>query len=124
MNEIRQQDIVDLDNPEADELKAFLAEQNISLKPNELVRIRELFGRNPSFVELHIFNIMWSEHCSYKSSRPVLKKYLPTEGPDVVLGPGEDAGVEWWIYEQDTCKGDVWDSVATSYAFLASRFGA
>jgi phosphoribosylformylglycinamidine synthase II len=93
MDSIRQEDTVNLDNPEAGELKRFLAEQNISLKPNELVRIRELFGRNPSFVELHIFNIMWSEHCSYKSSRPVLKKYLPTEGPDVVLGPGEDAGV-------------------------------
>ncbi|UCH83103.1 MAG: phosphoribosylformylglycinamidine synthase subunit PurL [Candidatus Latescibacterota bacterium] len=93
MNSIRQEDTVNLDNPEADELKTFLAEQNISLKPNELARIRELFGRNPTFVELHIFNIMWSEHCSYKSSRPILKKYLPTEGPDVVLGPGEDAGV-------------------------------
>ncbi|MEJ2720115.1 MAG: phosphoribosylformylglycinamidine synthase subunit PurL [bacterium] len=93
MDSIRQEDTVILDNPEADELKRFLAEQNISLKPNELARIRDLFGRNPSFVELHIFNIMWSEHCSYKSSRPVLKKYLPTEGPDVVLGPGEDAGV-------------------------------
>ncbi len=84
---------VNLENPEAPELKTFLVEQNISLKPNELVRIRELFERNPSRVELHIFNIMWSEHCSYKSSRPALKKFLPTKSPDVVLGPGEDAGV-------------------------------
>jgi phosphoribosylformylglycinamidine synthase len=87
------ENIVNLDDPESAELKRFLAEQNISLKPNELVRIRELFGRNPSRVELHIFNIMWSEHCSYKSSRPALKRYLPTKSPDVVLGPGEDAGV-------------------------------
>ncbi|UCG51480.1 MAG: phosphoribosylformylglycinamidine synthase subunit PurL [Candidatus Latescibacterota bacterium] len=93
MDEIRTQDIVNLEDTDADELKRFLAEQNISLKPNELVRIRELFGRDPTHVELHIFNIMWSEHCSYKSSRAVLKKYLPTTGPNVVLGPGEDAGV-------------------------------
>jgi len=74
-------------HPESQDLRKFLAAQNISLKPNELARIRELFGRNPTLVELHIFNIMWSEHCSYKSSRKVLKKYLPTESPDVVLGP-------------------------------------
>ena len=93
MNNNHLQNTVNLDDAETPELKKFLTEQNISLKPNELVRIRELFGRNPTRVELHIFNIMWSEHCSYKSSRPVLKKYLPTESPDVVLGPGEDAGV-------------------------------
>jgi phosphoribosylformylglycinamidine synthase len=93
MDTIRLEDTINLDNPNAEELQKLLAGQNISLKPNELVRIRELFGRNPTLVELHIFNIMWSEHCSYKSSRQVLKRYLPTESPEVVLGPGEDAGI-------------------------------
>lgn len=85
--------IVDLADCRGEKLREFLAAENISLKPNELERIRELFGRNPTLVELHIFNIMWSEHCSYKSSRKVLKEHLPTESPDVVLGPGEDAGI-------------------------------
>ena len=93
MDTIRLEDTINLENPDAEELRKLLAGQNISLKPNELVQIRELFGRNPTLVELHIFNIMWSEHCSYKSSRQILKKYLPTESPDVVLGPGEDAGI-------------------------------
>src|SRR5207253_9445010 len=48
--------------------------------------------REPTTVELHAFDAQWSEHCSYKSSRHLLKQ-LPTTGPDVVLGPGEDAGI-------------------------------
>ena len=96
---IRQEDTIKLDEPIAQDVLDFVASQNISLKPNELARIRELFGRNPTLVELHIFNIMWSEHCSYKSSRDVLKT-LPTEAPHVVLGPGEDAGVIRF-YEKD-----------------------
>ena len=63
------------------------------LSVDEARRIRDLIGRDPSAAELHIFDTMWSEHCSYKSSRAILKKYLPTEGSRVVLGPGEDAGV-------------------------------
>jgi phosphoribosylformylglycinamidine synthase len=53
----------------------------------------ELLGRDPTRVEATIFNTMWSEHCSYKSSRRVLQAHLPTKSPDVILGPGEDAGV-------------------------------
>ncbi|MEM7244321.1 MAG: phosphoribosylformylglycinamidine synthase subunit PurL [Acidobacteriota bacterium] len=52
----------------------------------------EILGRTPSFTELGIFSVMWSEHCSYKSSRTQLKR-LPTTGPQVVHGPGENAGV-------------------------------
>src|SRR3954465_6824709 len=55
-------------------------------------RILGLMGREPSMVELGIFSVMWSEHCSYKSSRIHLKK-LPTEAPWVICGPGENAGV-------------------------------
>src|SRR3546814_3960300 len=49
-------------------------------------------GREPNLTELGIFSVMWSEHCSYKSSRIHLKK-LPTTGPQVICGPGENAGV-------------------------------
>jgi len=62
------------------------------LSPEEYARIQELLNRDPNLVELGIFSAMWSEHCSYKSSRPHLKT-LPTEGPRVIQGPGENAGV-------------------------------
>jgi len=58
----------------------------------EFGRIEDLLGREPNFTELGIFSVMWSEHCSYKSSRYYLKK-LPTTGPRVLQGPGENAGV-------------------------------
>ncbi len=62
------------------------------LTVQEYKRIVDLIGRAPNFTELGIFSVMWSEHCSYKSSRPYLKQ-LPTEGPRVLQGPGENAGV-------------------------------
>ncbi|MEK7265877.1 MAG: phosphoribosylformylglycinamidine synthase subunit PurL [Pseudomonadota bacterium] len=62
------------------------------LKPDEYDRIREHLGREPNLLELGIFSVMWSEHCSYKSSRRHLKK-LPTSAPWVICGPGENAGV-------------------------------
>ncbi len=57
----------------------------------EYARIQELMGRDPNLLELGLFSVMWSEHCSYKSSRVHLKT-LPTTGPRVVQGPGENAG--------------------------------
>ena len=62
------------------------------LKPEEYQRILELIGREPSFTELGIFSAMWNEHCSYKSSKKWLRT-LPTSGPQVIQGPGENAGV-------------------------------
>jgi len=62
------------------------------LASDEYERILSALGREPNIVELGIFSVMWSEHCSYKSSRRHLKK-LPTEGPQVICGPGENAGV-------------------------------
>jgi len=62
------------------------------IKPDEYRRLVELLGREPNRTELGIFSVMWSEHCSYKSSRVWLKE-LPTEGPRVIQGPGENAGV-------------------------------
>ncbi|MEH6692678.1 MULTISPECIES: phosphoribosylformylglycinamidine synthase subunit PurL [Pseudorhizobium] len=62
------------------------------LKPDEYQRILDLIGREPSFTELGIFSAMWNEHCSYKSSKRWLRT-LPTTGPRVIQGPGENAGV-------------------------------
>ncbi|HEU4377768.1 MAG TPA: phosphoribosylformylglycinamidine synthase subunit PurL [Hyphomicrobiaceae bacterium] len=62
------------------------------LKPDEYQRLLRILGREPSITELGIFSVMWSEHCSYKSSRVWLKT-LPTKGPQVIQGPGENAGV-------------------------------
>ena len=62
------------------------------LKPDEYARILEIIGREPTFTELGIFSAMWNEHCSYKSSKKWLRT-LPTEGPQVICGPGENAGI-------------------------------
>jgi len=62
------------------------------LSSDEYARIQKILGRDPNFTELGIFSVMWSEHCSYKSSRVHLKR-LPTRGIRVVQGPGENAGV-------------------------------
>jgi len=69
---------------------AIVAEHGLS--PEEYDRVLNALGREPNLTELGIFSVMWSEHCSYKSSRIHLKK-LPTEGPQVICGPGENAGV-------------------------------
>ena len=62
------------------------------LTPDEYQMVCDHLGRTPNYTELGVFSVMWSEHCSYKSSRKWLKK-LPTEGPQVIQGPGENAGV-------------------------------
>jgi phosphoribosylformylglycinamidine synthase len=62
------------------------------LTPEEYARIQKILARNPNITELGIFSVMWSEHCSYKSSKVHLKR-LPTRGPQVLQGPGENAGV-------------------------------
>ncbi|WP_265499958.1 phosphoribosylformylglycinamidine synthase subunit PurL [Paracoccus beibuensis] len=62
------------------------------LKPDEYDSILQIIGREPTFTELGIFSAMWNEHCSYKSSKKWLRT-LPTDGPQVICGPGENAGV-------------------------------
>src|SRR4051794_18257363 len=62
------------------------------LSPEEYAKIIEILGREPNITELGVFSVMWSEHCSYKSSRIHLKR-LPTTGPRVIVPPGENAGV-------------------------------
>ena len=62
------------------------------LKPDEYANILRILNREPTFTELGIFSAMWNEHCSYKSSKKWLRT-LPTDGPQVICGPGENAGV-------------------------------
>ncbi len=62
------------------------------IKPDEYKLILEIMGREPNLTELGIFSVMWSEHCSYKSSKKWLKT-LPTKAPWVICGPGENAGI-------------------------------
>ncbi len=66
--------------------------REFGLKAEEFDRIVQRLGRTPNYTELGLFSVMWSEHCSYKSSRLHLKR-LPTSGPQVIQGPGENAGV-------------------------------
>jgi len=66
--------------------------QDLGLTDTEYDTIVNILGREPNYTELSMFSVMWSEHCSYKNSRPVLKNF-PTEGPQVLQGPGENAGI-------------------------------
>jgi phosphoribosylformylglycinamidine synthase len=65
--------------------------RQVALTPDEYLDIVERLGREPNEVELGMLGVLWSEHCSYKTSRPLLRE-LPTEGPRVLQGPGENAG--------------------------------
>jgi phosphoribosylformylglycinamidine synthase II len=75
----------------------------LGLTDDEAATIERLLGREPNHLELAMYAVMWSEHCSYKSSRLHLRR-LPTEGPDVLVGPGENAGVV-----------DVGDGIAVAF---------
>jgi phosphoribosylformylglycinamidine synthase II len=68
------------------------AARGMGLKPEEFEHAKKIIGRTPNYIELGLFSAMWSEHCSYKSSRMHLAK-LPTKAPWVVQGPGENAGI-------------------------------
>ncbi len=76
-----------------DGLRAYLREHGLTLAPSEARKVVDLLGRDPTLTEMTLFDTMWSEHCSYKSSRPHLKAHLPTTGENVVVGPVEDAGI-------------------------------
>ena len=66
--------------------------QQHGLSEQEFRKIKKILGRVPNLTELGIFSVMWSEHCSYKSSKKWLQK-LPTKAPWVICGPGENAGI-------------------------------
>lgn len=79
-----------MQNYEIEVTDEILKEHN--LKNDEYENILKILGRKPNLVELGIFSAMWSEHCSYKHSKPILKKF-PTKGKYVLQGPGENAGI-------------------------------
>jgi phosphoribosylformylglycinamidine synthase len=66
--------------------------EEVGLREGEYLKIKEILGRDPNYLELGMFGLMWSEHCSYKHSRQILKRF-PTKGERVIQGPGENAGV-------------------------------
>ncbi|MFM7553281.1 MAG: phosphoribosylformylglycinamidine synthase subunit PurL, partial [Actinomycetota bacterium] len=66
--------------------------RQLGLADDEYTQIGALMGRAPNHFELAVFSLLWSEHCGYKHSRMVLRR-LPTDGPAVLQGPGENAGV-------------------------------
>lgn len=74
------------------ELQSLESATAMGLKPQEYEKVLEIMGRVPNLVELGMFAVMWSEHCSYKHSRRALRQF-PTTGPRVLQGPGENAGV-------------------------------
>ncbi len=80
----------ELADPKA--VSSALKRRGVSLDVEEVVLLTKLLGRPPRWAEAVLFGILWSEHCSYKSTRHLLKR-LPTQAPQVVIGPGEDAGV-------------------------------
>lgn len=82
--------IIGLDDPE---VKSNLRTAGLGMSVQEARSIAEVLGRDPTLPELFNYDAMWSEHCSYKSSRATLREFLPTEAPNVVMGPVEDAGI-------------------------------
>lgn len=78
--------------PSIEEIKLEKLYQDMGLSDEEYNKVREILGREPNFTEVGIFSVMWSEHCSYKHSKPFLNQF-PTTGEHVLMGPGEGAGV-------------------------------
>ncbi len=66
--------------------------RELGLTDEEYEKIISILGREPNITELGMYSVMWSEHCAYKNSKPLLK-YLPTKGERVIQGPGENAGI-------------------------------
>ncbi len=89
-----------------DQLQDVLDEHGVGLTTDEVRRVAELIGRDPTLVELHIFNVEWSEHCSYKSSKSSLEM-LPNDAPNVILGPQEDAGIVFFTEHEGRRYGIV-----------------
>lgn len=73
-----------------------IAEQKIysqfGVSDSEYELITSFMGRKPNYTEIGVFSVMWSEHCAYKNSKPLLSRF-PTSGPKVLMGPGEGAGI-------------------------------
>lgn len=78
--------------PTSEQIKEERIYADLGMSDSEFALVEEILGRLPNWTELGLFSVMWSEHCSYKNSKPVLRKF-PTEGPQVLQGPGEGAGI-------------------------------
>lgn len=78
--------------PNAEQILENKVYRDMGLTDKEFDRVISLIGRKPNYLETGLFSVMWSEHCSYKTSKPVLKRF-PTEGSRVLQGPGEGAGI-------------------------------
>ncbi|WP_026573539.1 phosphoribosylformylglycinamidine synthase subunit PurL [Bacillus sp. UNC438CL73TsuS30] len=78
--------------PNPNEIKAEKVYQQMGLSDEEFALVEKILGRTPNYTETGLFSVMWSEHCSYKNSKPVLKKF-PITGERVLQGPGEGAGI-------------------------------
>lgn len=76
-----------------DQLVPHLRRHGLTLSADEARRVASLLGRDPTLAEMTLFDTMWSEHCSYKSSRPYLKRHLLADAANVIIGPVEDAGI-------------------------------
>jgi phosphoribosylformylglycinamidine synthase subunit PurL len=78
--------------PRPDQVKTEKLYQQMGLSDEEFTLVENILGRTPNYTETGLFSVMWSEHCSYKNSKPVLKKF-PITGERVLQGPGEGAGI-------------------------------
>ncbi|WP_223596052.1 phosphoribosylformylglycinamidine synthase subunit PurL [Neobacillus bataviensis] len=78
--------------PNPEQVKAEKLYQQMGLSDEEFTMIENILGRTPNYTETGLFSVMWSEHCSYKNSKPVLRKF-PVTGEKVLQGPGEGAGI-------------------------------
>lgn len=78
--------------PTAEQIKQEGIYREMGLNDEEFAMVEKILGRLPNYTEVGLFSVMWSEHCSYKNSKPVLKKF-PTKGERVLQGPGEGAGI-------------------------------
>ncbi|GAB2673618.1 phosphoribosylformylglycinamidine synthase subunit PurL [Paenibacillus thermoaerophilus] len=78
--------------PTAEQIEQQKLYKQMGVTDEEYAKICGFLGRKPNYCEIGVFSVMWSEHCSYKNSKPILKKF-PTTGPRVLMGPGEGAGI-------------------------------
>src|SRR6476469_1989855 len=78
--------------PSSEQVKKEKLYQAMGLTDDEFQLVENILGRTPNYTETGLFSVMWSEHCSYKNSKPVLKKF-PITGEKVLQGPGEGAGI-------------------------------
>ena len=78
--------------PSSEDIKIEQLYKDMGLSDEEYAKVCDILGSEPNFTEIGIFSVMWSEHCSYKHSKPFLTQF-PTSGEHVLMGPGEGAGV-------------------------------